>query len=747
MTPPTPPGQRVIDPSQRQALPGEGTPFAQTPADQLPGGGPPRGHPPGLYLLFMVEMWERFSYYGMRGLLVLYITAALAAHQLAPGLYTNTLQLSQTTQPTKAEEEAKTTFPTIRSRIPLAVGVGQNPADPRQVERLISVAGKDSEGKDTTTWSSTDQAGPLKIERVVDSGQRDQYKNIVWTPETPGLAPVNFQATPGKRPEGKPVFYRITNPTDHNVKLETKLERPYPTEAVAADPDKAGAEDPSYKVYFKVNDGTSVFSTTIHPDAKRLAEDPPFVLPIDINRVDSGRSWRKPNAMNLYGWYTAMAYLLPIVGGIIADKLIGTHRSMLVGGLLIALGHLVLWASGLGSLALSDNGMSVFVTGMALITIGTGHFKPSVSVMVGQLYPLGDPRRESAFSIFYMGINVGAFTCNLVCGTLAMTLGWHWGFGAATVGMLLGIAIYMTFKKKYLAGIGETESGKGHLAPAFFPIGIVLAVIVGYLFHIGILDAFDRVLSMTAVYICIMAAAVGYAVWLIARQDPGDRGPVATIFIYMLFNAIFWLSFEQAGSSLNTFTDELTRRRTPFGVVPTTWFQSVNPFLIIVLAPIFGVYWARLARRNKSISQPIKIGTGLIFVGLGYIVMVLAALRLNSGLAKVSMLYICGTYFLHTVGEVILSPTGLSYVAKTAPKRYMSSLMGIWFISSFIAGLAAGKVAALVDPIIEGKVKLPWELGGQADFFLLFVITSIAAGVLIILISPLLTRLQRNPRD
>jgi POT family proton-dependent oligopeptide transporter len=754
MNPSSTPGQRVIDPSQRQALPGEGAPFAQTPTPDLPGagaaGGSGRGHPPGLYLLFLVEMWERFSYYGMRGLLVLYVTAALAAHQLAPGLYTNTLQVSQTTQPTKDEEAAKKTFPTIRARLPLAVGVGQTPADDRTVERLSSSTTKDDKGRETTTWSAAEEAGPLKIERVTDSGTRDQYGNTVWTPVAEGLAPVSFQAAPGRRPEGKPVFYRVTNPSDHEVKLETKLERPYSAQAVAADAGKKDAEDPDYKVYFTVNDGTSVFSTTIHPDSTRLAEDPAFVLPIDINRVDSGRSWRKANAMNLYGWYTAMAYLLPILGGIIADKLIGTHRSMLVGGVLIALGHLVLWSSGIGTLSLSDTGMSVFVAGMALITIGTGHFKPSVSVMVGQLYPLGDPRRESAFSIFYMGINLGAFSCNIVCGWLAAHFGWHYGFGAATVGMILGMLIYTAFKKKYLTGIGETESGKGHLAPAFLPLGIALAALVGYLFHIGILDSFDRVLSNPLVAGLVALAALAYAVWLIARQSPGDRGPVATIFIYMLFNAIFWLSFEQAGSSLNTFTDELTNRRTGLDVlpvVPTPYFQSVNPLLIIILAPLFGVFWAHLARRSKSISQPIKIGTGLIFVGLGYIVMVLAAMRLNSGLPKVSMLFICGTYFLHTVGEVILSPTGLSYVAKTAPKRHMSSLMGIWFISSFIAGLAAGKVAALVDPIIEGKVKLPWELGGQADFFLLFVITSIAAGILIILISPLLVRLQRHPRD
>jgi proton-dependent oligopeptide transporter, POT family len=189
------------------------------------------------------------------------------------------------------------------------------------------------------------------------------------------------------------------------------------------------------------------------------------------------------------------------------------------------------------------------------------------------------------------------------------------------------------------------------------------------------------------------------------------------------------------------------RQLTKTFTFPTSWFQSVNPLFIILFTPIAAFAWAWLSKRKIFIPQPSKIGLGLIFVGLGYVVMVFAAMKLNTGLPKVGMIYICSTYFLHTVGEIILSPTGLSYVAKTAPKRHVSSLMGIWFISSFIAGLAAGKVAALTEPIMEGKVKLPWKIGGQADFFLLFVISSIAAGVLLLLIAPLLVRLQRNRND
>lgn len=709
------------------------------------------GHPKGLFLLFFVEMWERFSYYGMRGLLVLYLTAAIAAHQLVPGTYTNTLLVEQQLVATPEEEAAKVEHPVISQRVPLTVAVNGT----------------------ATVGTVEGVAGPLKIERLAKKPDPKRPGRDVWEPNGEGLTAGVFTAKAGERQEGDEIHYRVTNPLDRKVNLKLKLLRPYSAakqeELAKAAGDAARAEgkkseeikeaeaaarasdDPNYKVYFKFNDSTSVLSTKITPEAKRDPDDEPFEILLDINRVDSGRSWIKAEANTLYGWYTGMAYLLPILGGLIADKLIGTHRSMVVGGIMIAMGHIILGLSGIGSWSLDDTGIGIFVGGLALITIGTGHFKPSVSVMVGQLYPLGDPRRESAFSIFYMGINLGSFLCNLVCGYLAVAYGWHYGFGAAAIGMIAGLCMYIFGRSAYLGVIGESDSPFKNKVWVFLPIGLTLATLIGWLFHLGVLKQIDAIASMPVVTGLIAAGALAYAVWIIVKQLPGDRGPVATIFIYMLFNAMFWLAFEQAGSSLNTFTDELTNRHF-FGSswkVPTTYFQSLNPLLIIILAPIFGAFWAMLIRRKKSVAQPVKIGLGLIFVGLGYVVMVMAALKLNTGVSKVSMIYICGCYFLHTVGEIILSPTGLSYVAKTAPKSQMSSLMGIWFISSFVAGLAAGKVGALVDPIIEGKVQLPWNkmFGGQADFFVLFVITSIAAGLLMIACSTFLSKLQRNPKD
>src|SRR5688572_18048805 len=280
-----------------------------------------------------------------------------------------------------------------------------------------------------------------------------------------------------------------------------------------------------------------------------------------------GRGWSKEAAANLYGWYTGMAYLLPVFGGLIADKLIGAHRSMLVGGLVITLGHVALAFSGIGGLAHSQSGMSIFVFGLVLIVVGTGHFKPNVSVMVGSLYPPDDPRRDGAFTIFYMGINLGAFICAFVCGTLGEKVGWHWGFGSAAVGMLLGLILYVLARPRLLRNIGDGPPDKPNYAPLFLAGGIVLSAIIALLFHYDAFGkasrAIDRAtatgagaLVATLLRWAVVIAIAAWTIWFVRKQEPQDRGPTACILIFIVFNAIFWLAFEQAGSSLNLFAAE-----------------------------------------------------------------------------------------------------------------------------------------------------------------------------------------------
>ncbi|MFT3685139.1 MAG: peptide MFS transporter [Phycisphaerales bacterium] len=483
-----------------------------------------------------------------------------------------------------------------------------------------------------------------------------------------------------------------------------------------------------------------------------------------------GPGWADADANTLYGWYTGLAYLTPVLGGIIADKLIGTHRSMMVGGTLIMLGHIALAVSGIGPLAHTSLGMSIFIAGLAIIVLGTGHFKPSVSVMVGQLYAPNDPRRDGAFSIFYMGINLGAFLCAFVCGTLGEKVGWHWGFGSAAVGMFLGLALYTLCRPMFLRGIGlPPATVTRNWSPMFIAASLGLAVLTAILFGAGFFGALQSQMASfvskyptgaLAVGLVLFAASVVAAGAFTLSQRREDRGPVATIFIFMFFNAFFWLAFEQAGSSMTLFTDRYTDTRVGSWVMPTSWFQSVNPAIIFAFAPVFAALWTWLGKRKANPSQPLKISLGLILLGLGFLILVFGARTINvSGTgetqvvhAKAAIWYLLGAYLFHTLGELCLSPTGLSYVTKAAPVKFVSLLMGIWFVSSFIANLGGGLIASQTEKIERGEIKLPWSFGAgtgsiQADFFFLFVVTSIGAGLVILALYPFLKRMQRSAED
>jgi POT family proton-dependent oligopeptide transporter len=466
-----------------------------------------------------------------------------------------------------------------------------------------------------------------------------------------------------------------------------------------------------------------------------------------------GRGWSEKEALTLYGLYTGLAYLLPIVGGMIADKLIGTHRSMVVGAIVIALGHIALAISGLGGLSHSPMGMTIFVGGLALIVLGTGHFKPTVSVMVGQLYPADDPRRDGAFTIFYMGINLGAFICAFVCGTLGEKVGWHWGFGSAAVGMLLGLLIYIMFRPVYLRGIGNPPEGKPNYAPLFIVGALAVSLGVAVCYHVGVFSKASNLISRGISAIpggnysvsgVVVAIILGLGVWFVMIQERLDRGPTTCILLFIFFNALFWLPFEQAGTSLNLFAADMTERHIGSWEMPATWFQSVNALLIILLAPLFAGLWSVLGRRGLNPSQPMKIAIALLLVGGGYVFMVLGSVG-TSPVARASMFWLVATYFMHTIGELFISPTGLSFVTRAAPGRYLSFLMGLWFVSNFVANFLGGLVAGMIKDIEKGERTLFWyrwfKLGGQADFFLLFVISSVSAGLLVLILTPLLKRM------
>jgi len=381
--------------------------------------------------------------------------------------------------------------------------------------------------------------------------------------------------------------------------------------------------------------------------------------------------WDTPRATNLYGTYTSLAYLAPLFGGYLADRFLGTRRSLVIGGVLIALGHFTL----------AVEGMATFYLGLALVIIGTGFFKPNVSTMVGQLYQEGDPRRDGGFTLFYMGINLGAFIAPLICGYLGERVGWNYGFGAAGVGMVLGLCLYLWGRNKYLPGIGLTPARPGA----------------------------NDVRESRA-------------------DSHDDRRRIIALAIVVLFVVAFWAAYDQNGSSMNLFADKATNRSVAGSVVPASWFQSVNPGFILLLAPFFALLWRRLQVNGREPSTPMKMVIGLALLGFGFVFMVIGGRRADAGIL-VSPLWLVAAYFFHTTGELCLSPVGLSYVTKVAPARFASLLMAGWFLANSAGDKIAGMLAGLYG-------RIP-----NTSFFMIFVVSSLVASGLLYLLVPRINRL------
>ena len=404
----------------------------------------------------------------------------------------------------------------------------------------------------------------------------------------------------------------------------------------------------------------------------------------------SGFGWSKHDASGLYSWYTGLVYLTPLFGGFLADRVLGTHRAVLVGSLLITAGHFCL--------AFPSHG--TFFSGLALIILGTGFHKSNISTMVGQLYKPNDQRRDGGFTIFYMGINTGAFIGQIVCGFFAKSprFGWHWGFAAAGVGMAMGTIIYVVRKRKLLGSIGDVPAARARTTEA---------------------SGERRSAS---------------------PLDAVQRGRILAIAILAFFNIFFWTAFEQAGSSMNLFAEERTRRVFFGWEMPAPWFQSINPLVIMTFAPIFAVMWTRLAARGREPSTPRKFTLALVLVALGFAIMVGAA-RGSDGGARVSPLWLVLAYVLHTWGELCLSPVGLSMVTKLAPPKMGSLMMGLWSASWAVSGFIGARIAGEVEKIEKGQ--LFHLLGGQADFFLIFVVVPLAGAVALWALSGTIARLMK----
>ena len=420
----------------------------------------------------------------------------------------------------------------------------------------------------------------------------------------------------------------------------------------------------------------------------------------------NGLGIAEDKASLIYGFFTGFVYFTPIIGGWIADRYIGQRKAITIGGITMFLGQMVLFAMP------SHLGLGI---GLVLLILGNGLFKPNISTMVGQMYREGDDRRDSAFSIFYMGINLGAFLAPLIAGTLAeewfavkdatgaiVSYGFRYGFLAAAIGMALGQVVFNLLASKYLLEIGT--------APV----------------------------KSETVEVSEMADDVKH----LASDKKGlsreEKQRITVIFILTFFVIFFWAGFEQAGSSMTIYTDKYIDRNFFGWEIPTTYFQSVNPLFIVALGPLFAWFWT--SKYGKRLSTPVKMSLGMILLGIGFLFMLMATYGVQTNvvggkeevLKKAALIWLVMTYFFHTVGELCLSPVGLSVVTKLAPVKLASMLMGVWMLSSFAANIIGGFVAAYVEKL------------GAATIFVSIAVFVIALGILMLLLSRQLSKMMHG---
>ncbi len=434
----------------------------------------------------------------------------------------------------------------------------------------------------------------------------------------------------------------------------------------------------------------------------------------------------------IYGAYTALVYIAPVVGGYLADRYLGQRKAVLYGAVLLTFGHFLMAFEGDGGQTAAE--INIFWLALSFIIVGSGFLKANISVMVGQLYPRTDIRRDPAYTIFYMGINLGAALGALIAGYLGETYGWAWGFGAAGVGMLLGLIVFV-LGKPLLMGRGEPRDPARLAAPVlglrfewllyaagFLAVGVVWFLIqhqkmVGYLLGIS--------------GVVLIGYVLFTAVFKLAREE---RDRIIAALILIVGSILFWSLFEQAGASLNLFTDRSVDRHLFGWEIKASMFQSLNSIYIILLAPVFAMLWLWLAKRGWEPSTPTKFGLAVVQVGLGFLVLVAGTAAAGAGNAT-PVLFIFLIYLLHTTGELCLSPVGLSAMNRLTPAHMASLIMGTWFFASATGNFAAGLISAATGGE-GGGVERVMDVYSNVGWL------AVGVGVLMIFVAPLIRRLM-----
>jgi POT family proton-dependent oligopeptide transporter len=447
-----------------------------------------------------------------------------------------------------------------------------------------------------------------------------------------------------------------------------------------------------------------------------------------VDKIEhGGLGFGDAKAGSIYGLYASMVYLLCLGGGWIADRVTGQRRAVLIGGIFIAAGEFCLVMPT----------EIFFYIGLVLLMMGTGLLKGNVSTIVGQLYSKSDVRRDSGFSIFYMGINVGALISPLICGWVAEKISWRWGFGVAGLGMLVGLLQYLLGARHlgsaglHPASTGSPDLDRKQRNNALLAVGIAIGAValLAVLSAAGVVPITATDVGDSLGWIELAITVVVFS-WLLmgAGWSPVERKRSAAVLVLFVASALFWASFEQAGSTLNLFAERHTNRilpfPKPFHVFPATWFQAVQPVFVVAFSPLFAWLWLALGRRKKEPPSPAKFALGLLFAGLAFAILVRPASRVAYG-EQAAIWWLFGTYFFQTLGELCLSPIGLSATSKLAPDRAAGFMMGIWFLSIAIGNWLAGNAVSL-----SVKLSTPTLFGAVAAFSIA------AAAVLALLIRP-----------
>ena len=450
-------------------------------------------------------------------------------------------------------------------------------------------------------------------------------------------------------------------------------------------------------------------------------------------------------ASGIYASYAALVYLTPVIGGLVADRYLGFRKAVVAGAVLLCLGHLGMAFEGDAAVRVGteivrdETALQIFYLSLALIIVGVGLLKPNISSIVGNLYSEDDPRRDAGFTIFYMGINLGAVLATLTCGYLGEHYGWSYGFGLAGIGMLVGLITFLR-GQHLLQGKGEPPSASA-LARTWCGISLQNQILIGALIMVGV--AWWLMQNQHVVGSLLtgasLAAVLGVIVFIFVSCNPQERKSMGLLLFLTAYSVIFWSLFEQAGSSLNLFADRNVDKALLGVEVKASQLQFFNPGFIILLAPLFAGLWQWLGARYKEPSAAAKFGLGVSQAGIGFLVLVYG-IGLADESGQVAMIWLALAYLIHTTGELCLSPVGLSMVTKLAVPKVVGLMMGVWFLASSVAHYVAGLIAALAS--VEGGVEASAKtsLAIYSETFYIVGIIGLGAGVFLLVIAPFITR-------